>query len=130
MDKKTIIWKKWDDPYKPTIDDWPDSDDPPYKDNYQNNMPMKVIATPMGMIPLTEQSTPSKLFNFWVVHTSFNLSKSIADIMEKIEGVETLDIWTRYRARVAIGEVFNTRVVIRNINTAIKEYLDKHASSS
>ena len=141
--RKTIVWEKWEDPFRPTIDDWPENEDGPY-DEYldnengeelislkkllKNNIPMKAIATPMGIVPITEANMPSNIFNFWVGHTNFNITKDIANIMEKTEGVEAIDIWTRYRVRIAIGKVFNTKMVLTNINTSIHSYLN--ASSS
>jgi hypothetical protein len=84
---------------------------------------IRVMATPMGIIPVTENTASSKIFNFWVGHTNFNISRKIAQIIEDTNGVETLDVFTRYRFRIAIGKVFTDSNVMKNINDNVYEYL-------
>lgn len=84
---------------------------------------VKVMATPMGIIPINENTASSKIFNFWVGHTNFNITNKIAQIIEETDGVETLDIFTRYRFRIAIGKVFTDSNVMKNINDNVYEYL-------
>jgi len=79
----------------------------------------KAVATPMGIIPINESTTSGKVFNFWVGHTNFNISKPIAEVIENAEGVETLDIFTRYRFRISVGKAFDDSTVMRNINTKV-----------
>ena len=73
----------------------------------------------MGIIPINESTTSGKVFNFWVGHTNFNISKPIAEVIENAEGVETLDIFTRYRFRISVGKAFDDSTVMRNINTKV-----------
>lgn len=85
---------------------------------------IKVISTPMGMVPLTEHTDPNQIFNFWVGHTNFDISKDIVDVINHVSGVETLDIYTRYRFRVGIGkhpDFVKDRDVLNNITTAVQE---------
>jgi len=85
--------------------------------------PMKLLATPLGVVPLTEWSTPSKVFNFWVMHSNFRMTEEIQDILDQTDGVETLDIFTPYRWRIAIGKAFNSQEVkeqiMKNLNVNI-----------
>lgn len=147
MDKKNlIIWQKWLDPFGQ--DDLDTEDFDPYTGEYiddehqdenlaeedlehedskvikQRRQAVRVIATPMGIIPLNENTASGKLFNFWMGHTNFDISKKIASIIDKTEGVETLDIFTRYRFRVAIGKAFEDSEIMRNINTKIYSELN------
>jgi len=78
--------------------------------------PLRVVATPFGMIPLTEYTMPSRIFNFWVCHTTFSITKPICQLIEKIDGVETLDVFTRYRMKIGIGKAFKDRDVMHNID--------------
>jgi hypothetical protein len=140
---KTIIWQKWQDPFGEKDDnidldseynnffDDEDSDDneeheeiSELKKTFKNNKHIKVIATPMGIVPINENTASGKIFNFWVGHTNFNITKYIADIIEKTEGVETLDIFTRYRFRIAIGKAFADSLVMKNIQEAIYSFMD------
>ena len=73
----------------------------------------------MGIIPVNDNTASGKLFNFWVGHTNFDISKKIANIIEKTDGVETLDIFTRYRFRIAVGKAFDDSEIMRNINKTI-----------
>lgn len=116
-----IVWQKWVDPFLTNEDDVdPNTDsmsDEPvgYKDSYQQAEEKKhptkinsgpVIVGPMGIIPLNEHNAPGKVFCFWLGHTNFNISTKVKNILKKIVGVETLDIFTRYRFRVAVGKAF------------------------
>lgn len=129
-----IVWQKWLDPFghddlsslENTISH-DDNDQEDYIDNNSSikNGALKAILTPMGLIPYTENTASSKIFNFWVGHTNFNLSKKVIDVIENSDGVETLDIFTRYRFRIAIGKVFEDAKVMTNINERVYDHLDQ-----
>lgn len=138
-----IIWEKWIDPFGKDIDEakWTDynnnitdlkniintdtldTNDPQYRPEIINN-PIKVIASPLGIIPYNEHTASSKIFNFWLGHTNFSITHKIQDIIEKNEGVEILDIFTRYRFRIAIGKCFIDAEVMNSINKQIQEILE------
>lgn len=131
-----IVWQKWFDPFgsddSPPIIPYPhhydeERDSPESEDNHFSDMttsqPMRAISTPMGLIPYTENTAPSKIFNFWVGHTNFNLTSPVVDIIENTDGVETLDVFTRYRFRIAIGKNFDDARVMKEINDQVYEYL-------
>ena len=86
--------------------------------------PTRVVVTPMGMIPYTDNTASSKIFNFWVGHTNFDLTPVIVKKIELIEGVETLDVFTRYIFRVGIGKLFDSAFVMSSIAENIYYYLD------
>jgi hypothetical protein len=140
MNKKHLImWQKWSDPFAQDDNDEIAEEFDPYTGSYTNededeNMEdkdiknflsnkqmkhIKAIATPMGIIPVNDNTASGKLFNFWVGHTNFDISKKIANIIEKTDGVETLDIFTRYRFRIAVGKAFDDSEIMRNINKTI-----------
>jgi hypothetical protein len=75
----------------------------------------------MGMIPLHEKTACTKIFKFWIGHTNFNITPNIANIIEQVEGIEILDIFTRYRFRIAVGKAFKDRDVMNNIQEAVYE---------
>jgi len=133
-----IIWQKWFDPFG--------SDDQPVETSFENDIVdqqdseneeddidnfnnltdrklVRAIATPMGIIPYTENTACGKIFNFWVGHTNFSINKSIAKIIEDCDGVEALDIFTRYRFRIAIGKIFDAPKVMKQINDKVYEFL-------
>jgi hypothetical protein len=129
-----IIWEKWIDPFGADIEEakWNDYDDEDKEISFQSeyikqnsNPPIKVIASPVGLIPYNEYSASGKIFNFWVAHTNFNLSKEIASILEDINGIEILDVFTRYRFRVGIGKCFKEQEVMKNIKEEVNKFFDK-----
>jgi hypothetical protein len=129
MQEPLIVWEKWIDPFGQALEEakWTDYeneidtiDDIEYVDDDEMEMrPIKAIATPMGIIPYNELTAPSSLFNFWVGPTNFDINKKIAITIEKSEGVEILDIFTRYRFRIGIGKCFNDSETMKLINDKI-----------
>lgn len=133
-----IVWEKWVDPFG--FDNDNEINDPFFDDDENNDeisgeseLPeqylikktknIRVISTPMGLIPMEETLSSGKIFNFWTGYTNFSVTKNIAYIIEKTDGVETLDIFTRYRFRVGVGKLFEDGEVMRNINSKVYEYL-------
>jgi len=149
--KHRIVWQKWQDPYGENLDDveWPgwdaeaEDDTPDFLADEKSPVeqllseeelttrqiieekPVKLIFTTLGMVPMTEASRPSKVFNFWVCHTSFNITDPLGLEIEKVDGVEILDVFTRYRFRVGIGQVFKPGAVMNAINERMLTHLDE-----
>ena len=135
-----IIWEKWNDPFGENVDElkWHkyDDDEEPddTKDLFEEELikahskPIKVISSPLGLIPYNEHTASSKIFNFWVGHTNFNISKSVVDIIERCDGVELLDIFTRYRFRIGIGKCFTDSDVMKLITDCVLNYLTNEAN--
>ena len=132
---RQIIWEKWADPYGADIEstEWPGALDGPMEEEENSfdkeeefgpeeesidltNRPMKIILTPMGMVPLTEYTTPSRIFKFWVAHTNFDVTSITKDKIDKTLGVEFLDVFSRYRFRVAVGKAFKDSDVMDRIS--------------
>ena len=83
---------------------------------------IRMITTPMGIIPLTENSNASKIFNFWVAHTNFRLTQDTCHIIDHTPGVESFCIYTPYRWRISIGKAFDTaevKVLVANNLSAL-----------
>lgn len=137
MNTPLIVWEKWVDPFGQEMDDakWTDyenqiddslddieyiDEDNDHPEHFMSDMKeIKVIATPMGLMPYNELTAPGKIFNFWVGHTNFNITPKISQILEQSEGVEILDIFTRYRFRIGIGKCFSDSETMKHINDAI-----------
>jgi hypothetical protein len=138
MTQPLIIWEKWVDPFGENMEDakWTDYnndiDDSTemFNEEYKKHIgkPIRVIASPLGLIPYNEYTASSKIFNFWLGHTNFNISENIKNIIENVSGVEILDIFTRYRFRIAIGKCFNDSETMATISTSIIE-LFNHGQS-
>jgi hypothetical protein len=82
-----------------------------------NGSGKKFLTSSIGIIPMMDHHYIANNFSLWVGHTNFDITKSVADIIEKVEGVETLEIYSRYRFRVSIGKMFDfqeVRLAIEN----------------
>lgn len=141
--ENTIIWQKWQDPFgekdddidvddeysnfydeDATDDDIDESSIKSHIDEMVNNKKIKVIATPMGIVPINENTASGKIFNFWIGHTDFDITKYIFTLIENTEGVETLDIFTRYRFRIAVGKAFSDSKVMQNIQDVVYSHIE------
>jgi hypothetical protein len=145
MNKKhIIIWEKWRDPFlgydendidieaepmpeflEEDNESHDDDDDETENHIIKSSKPVRVIATPMGLIPYNEYTASGKIFNFWTGHTNFNITKNIARVIETTNGIETLDIFTRYRFRIGIGKAFEDRTIMKSIEDRINDQRKK-----
>jgi hypothetical protein len=132
--KPLIIWEKWEDPIlaylgdanNKTIGETEDIDEDlmGYEEPEKISYKYPIVITPMGMLPYSEKTSCETVFNFWTGHTNFSISKDISDILERCDGVETLDVFTRYRFRIAIGRAFKDSNIMTTINKKIYEYIN------
>jgi len=132
-----VYWEKWVDAYQTEIDEIDDvleqfedlqgleyDIDPETMEKLEamSNMPsIKTIMTPFGMMPLTEQSLASNHFKFWVGHTNFKLLNSHRKIIGSVSGIETMDILTPYRFRIAVAKLFVDREVMSKVRKSLLE---------
>lgn len=131
----TIVWEKWKDPLgyddqntdnlNPNIEDYETPKEEEQIDQISKKIKCHMIATPFGIIPFNENTASSEIFNFWTGHTNFPITVAVANIVDYIDGVETLNIFTKYRFRIAVGKAFNDSEVMRNINKNVYEYLER-----
>lgn len=133
-----IIWEKWKDPFgfenqndETTIDkiDTDENIDPENDVKIQTQVKKikcQIITTPFGVIPVDENTASSEIFNFWTGHTNFAVTTNISKIIEDTSGVETLNVFTKYRFRIAIGKAFKDSAVMRKINQRVYSYLTEN----
>lgn len=138
-----IIWKKWQCPLTPLVEakdedgDEDGDEDELYSamqsfgftnTDVSNEKPLPwrgpAFYGPHGIVPVHEGNVPSRLYNFWMGHTNFDLNdstekgrwfKRIADV----PGVESFNAYTRYRFRVGIGMAFNDVAVRGEIDRLV-----------
>jgi hypothetical protein len=142
-----MAWNAWIDSYGSNLDDfypgiykdlakissqgqlednYDDEPQPIIEDN-SNGQPLLFLQTQMGPLPLVEETMPSKIFNLWECNTNFNITPQIMKIVDKVEGVETLNVMSRYRFRVGVGKLFRVGTVVSSINSAISGLFNKNA---
>ena len=54
-------------------------------------------------------------YQSWIGHTNFNITPTVKDQIEKIEGVEILEVMSRYRFFVGVGKMFEFSDVRKKI---------------
>lgn len=144
MDEIKIKWEEWRDPFGRDIDksdDWPEIERNFKEKNVElfsdedvdispddmvhpldpKNRPIHIVATPMGIVPMTDNTMPSKVFNFWVGHTNFTITPQIEDVIKKVDGVEVLRVMSRYRLQLGVGKLFQEMEVFKCIENAVKD---------
>lgn len=107
--KKSIQWRRWVDPYKTILD----------KDGQTDTAQIPCSLTPFGIVPIHEGNSPSDVFNIWVGHTNFTLTQQIAKTIAGEPGVEGVDILSRYRLRVVVGDSFSESAVLKGLEVTI-----------
>lgn len=93
---------------------------------FQSISHIKSIVTPFGVLPLTEHTMASKYFKFWVGHSNFKLTEIFYKIIGQHPGIETLDILTPYRFRIAVGKLF----VDRDVMTSVRDVMVKYVATT
>jgi len=83
-----------------------------------------------GFIPMTEESLASHAFNFYVFHTNFLITRKLQHIVEHTPGVESLNILSPYRGRIAIGKMFDVQDVKLSVEHNLLQHLNKKQSTS
>ena len=117
-----VKFVKWVDPFKLAIKNRSDDEFEEARSTFaRDHSPYSgaMMIGPAGAFPLHESSFPGELFNLWMVHTNVDLSGEIKDAIMGVPGVETFDIFTRYRSRIGIGKVFNEQEVKDGVKAAI-----------
>ena len=136
-----VYWEKWVDAYEEqvvAIESEEEEEEMAYEEEemlaekFALMSHIKSIMTPFGIMPLTEQSLASQHFKFWVGHSNFKLTDKVYNVVGNTPGVETLDILTPYRFRIAIGKMFVDRDVMSTVRNNLLEYIRdaKHEQKS
>lgn len=122
MSGPKVAFEKYQNPYSSKkIDD----------DDDEGQLALKnALVTPDGILPIHDASYIDKKFNFWILHTNFRMNQEMFDVLNlKISGIETLNVLTPYRIRIAIGRMFDEegvkRVISDKLITIAKKYFNK-----
>ena len=155
MIKKKIVWEKWIDPLNKNIDEveypgyssvdendgvemfssdmdfekkidaWAEQDEEEDERKRMSFNPSRIASTPHGFVSMTEHSFASKHFDFWTMHYNQDITPKIVEIIEKCQGVETLNTLTRYRVRIGFNRpliqsgAFNLNEIRGQIESAV-----------
>lgn len=127
-----IVWQPWRDPLLSNFEEmeWPgameDEDGDTIPIHTSEKQP--VMHTAFGMLSVLDESMASKHFEFWMMHTNFGLTKKVVSLISQIPGIETLEVYTRYRAR--IGFTTSGLFVTRDVMASVKDLIESIDQSS
>lgn len=102
MSKRKIRWEKFRNPLLPVGET-------------EENGRVALRATPFGVegLQFNQEFRPEHTY---ILHTNFDIDESVKITIENIEGVEILEIYSPYRARITIGKAFSAKSIRRLIN--------------
>jgi hypothetical protein len=86
-----------------------------------NPEPMNVILPIPVSNEMASEITLISTFDCWVGHTNFDITPSVKNILNEVNGVEVLKICSRYRFFIGVGKMFEFKTVRENIERIIKE---------
>ncbi len=102
--QKNIMWSKWKNPVEPKSE----GDD-------EDNERSLVRVTPFGLDAVRLTSSNKEQLRWYCGHTNFNISAAVGETIKRIEGVEILEVFSRYRFRICPGKHFLPKKVLRDI---------------
>jgi len=87
------------------------------EDEYEQEM----HETESLIVPKNFYETVSLMsrFDCWIGHTNFNLKNSIKNKLNEVDGIEVLNIISRYRFFIGIGKMFKFTEVRKDIEKTI-----------
>jgi hypothetical protein len=110
-----------------SYEDDDDYDEIEYEDTMMHRMPVQnVMSTPFGFWRVDDAMNPFKQFKMWMGHTNFSITPEVVEVIKSVPGVEVLQIMTRYRFIIGVGELFDIRDVRSTIETQLECHRDEH----
>ena len=121
---KKFVWEQWVDPIGLNKQDLGLLEEDAPFDKKMTNMP--IMHTPHGPLPLVEYSGASDRFEFWILHTNFDITDGICNTVAQTRGVDSVDAITRYRIRIGLPRTADGKTPIfdsHNVKTHIQDNL-------
>ena len=78
-----------------------------------------LVTTPMGMYQLHDKMNIMNQFDCWMGYTNFDITTSVQEVLESVEGVELLEVMSRYRFFLGVGKLFDFSDVRVEIEEAL-----------
>ena len=110
-----ILEKQLDNPLLDAIIGKPiEADEQDSYEDMENIQVQETLSVPIDD-SFMESIALTASFDCWMAHTNFNLTPTIRDILNKVDGIEILKICSRYRFFIGIGQMFDFKDVRRCI---------------
>lgn len=89
----------------------------------------RTIHTPIGFYPYDSLMQPSERWDCWIGHTNFDITTDIANIIERVDGIEVLKILGRYSFFIGIAKMFDIKDVRMDIEKLLCTYTEEEILS-
>lgn len=96
-------------------------------DELESDFPIKlkdmpnICISPMGPVLIPELTDANKYFKLWTMYSKIPLSTKILSKIESSPGIETIELLTRYRARIGICPLFKDHEVMNKIKKILSD---------
>jgi len=132
MPSKKIAWENWKEkvdcgPPKTKLNDSMEeteevleSDEDSIENSFLSVLEVpRLIQTPLGIFHYEDKLRPSEKFDCWLGYTNFDITQNVSDAIELVDGVEALEVMSRYTFFLGIGKMFKFRAVRISIEESI-----------
>ena len=85
----------------------------------------KLLHTPLGFFPMDSALKPSERWDCRIGHTNFEITQSVKNILNCIDGVEALKILGRYTFFIGVATMFKFKDVRVDIEKQLCSYTEQ-----
>lgn len=85
----------------------------------------RLIQTPIGAYPEDSLLRPMSRWDCWIAHTNFEITSSVLEKIESIEGIEVLKVMGRYSFFVGVARLFDIKDIRKDIEKYICNYTEQ-----
>ena len=127
MPSKKIAWENWKEkvdysPPENKLEEAVEEDEDAIEKSLLSAMEIpRLVQTPLGIFHYEDKLKPSEKFDCWIGYTNFDITQNISDLIECVDGVEALEVMSRYTFFLCVGKMFNFRDVRLGIESLILE---------
>ena len=127
MPSKKIAWENWKEkvdysPPENKLEESTEEDEDAIEKSLLSAMEIpRLVQTPLGIFHYEDKLKPSEKFDCWIGYTNFDITQNISDLIECVDGVEALEVMSRYTFFLGVGKMFNFRDVRLGIESLILE---------
>ena len=124
---KKIAWENWKEkvdysPPENKLEEAVEEDEDAIEKSLLSAMEIpRLVQTPLGIFHYEDKLKPSEKFDCWIGYTNFDITQNISDLIECVDGVEALEVMSRYTFFLGVGKMFNFRDVRLGIESLILE---------
>ena len=127
MPSKKIAWENWKEkvdysPPENKLEESTEEDEDAIEKSLLSAMEIpRLVQPPLGIFHYEDKLKPSEKFDCWIGYTNFDITQNISDLIECVDGVEALEVMSRYTFFLGVGKMFNFRDVRLGIESLILE---------